>query len=770
MLTWLASGLVMGVGACRPSDVGPETARAFGEARQFRQSLAVSASRAPVTAADTARLLSLGYLERTRLGLGSPFRLVDLVLNDPRLPEPLRGRTAWAVLAMVYDGESYAVDPAALDSFFVVPAANGPGSAAAQARRIERVVLGAESPRAGELAVRLAYANASAERVLRSTAMMTAARAAAQSRDRAIARADVLELLRAARDQGRSAVQMVPEWRLARRFAVEQPMLAAPTPDEERAAVAAVPAILAELRSEGLSPLRGVVSPVLPPTRAYDPDDPDDRDDAVTGGGGPLLGIAAARHLAALPQVRALPPSPPVVVALAASRDRIVDEAGVPAPVRAARARFLDAATTEESLVAGYASLGELAGRHVAEAALWAASGLRPSAQERPWFPGSGGPSMDELRQRFGLAVVSFDREVPAEWRPYYRRMLATALDDMKRVFPDMSVAGLGVHFGLETLRSALAVHDPRTRTIFLPLGTGAGAIAHELAHDMDWQLSARAYRRHGQYGTDQAVKEQRGRLAESVRGLTTATLEAPDPANRFLPSHSKRPTEVFAASVDWFVAAALARDGRLDGYLTAVQDELLTGYASVPPPDMHGQSGEATLAVLEEMTTVPPPLQLWFRTHYGRERESSMLARARRVLELTAAPLPGAGRATASIGSRGAASWSGSASATLSTPALLPEMDMPPDPFQQWPACIANDGDSSPLAVARRKAAELAAESVARRMLAGHRPGAPGDPIALAVAGAPVDPSRLDAELRRLTTTVLDRVERAERERRPGC
>ncbi|MHB1225210.1 MAG: hypothetical protein ACYC2G_14375, partial [Gemmatimonadaceae bacterium] len=367
MLVWLAGALVIAVGACRPSDVGPETARAFDEAREFRQALTASASLEPVTPADTARLLALGYLERTRLGLGSPFRLIDFALNDPRLPDSLRSRTAWAVLAMVYDGESYAVDPAALDSFFVVPVANGPGSAAAQARRIERAVLGAESPRAGELAVRLAYANAGAERVLRSTAAMTAARAAAQLRDRVIARTDVLNLLRAARDQGRSAVHMVPEWRLARRFGVEQPMLAALTPEEERAAVAAVPAILAELRSEGLSPLREVASPVLPAVvERHDDDD----DDVTAGGGGSLLSIAAARNLAALPQVRAIPPSTPVVVALAASRDRIIGEAGVAAPVRAARTRFVDAGRTEESLVAGYAGLGELAGRHVAEATL----------------------------------------------------------------------------------------------------------------------------------------------------------------------------------------------------------------------------------------------------------------------------------------------------------------------------------------------------------------------------------------------------------------
>src|SRR5256885_7012387 len=31
--------------------------------------------------------ISLGYLERLRLGLGSPFRLVDEALNDPRSEE-----------------------------------------------------------------------------------------------------------------------------------------------------------------------------------------------------------------------------------------------------------------------------------------------------------------------------------------------------------------------------------------------------------------------------------------------------------------------------------------------------------------------------------------------------------------------------------------------------------------------------------------------------------------------------------------------------------
>lgn len=762
---WLPLAILLVLAGCRPPDVGPETARAFNDAREFRLTLVEGAARAPLTAGDSARLLALGYLERTRLGLGSPFRLVDLILNDPRLTEPVRTRTAWAVLTMIYDGESYAVDPIALDSLFVTPAANGPGSAEEQERRIERAVLGADTPRAGELAVRLAYANAAAERLVRTSAVMTAARAAAQVRDRATAQADLLSLLRAAREERRSAVHMVPEWRLARRFAVEQPTLVAPLPEEERSAVAAVPALMAELRSAGLSPLRGLVSPVLPAVRA-------DSRDGADGGHRErresLLTPAVARRLGALPQLRALPPSAPVIIALTASRERILGEGGMSSVLRQARLGFINETATEEELVAAYAALGSHAGRQVAEATLWAASGLRTSAQEQPWFPGSGGPSADELRQRYGLAVVSFDREVPTEWRPYYRRMLATALDDMRRILPDLSVAGLGVHFSMRAVESALAVHDPRTRTIVLPLRTGAGAIAHELAHDLDWQMAARTLKRRGQYSTDQAVREQRGSLALSVRGLTAATLEAPGPANQFQPSHSRRPTEVFAASADWFVAAALAREGRLDGYLSAVQDDLLTGYAAVAAPDMHGRTGEATLAVLNEMTFVPEALEAWFRSHYGRERQPTALERARRVLDVDA--IPAMRDVGGNVARSATLSWEGSARATLTTPSLLTSLDQPPDPFQHWPACIVEDRDDTPLTVARRNAAGLAAESVARRMLVRHRGRTVGDPIAMALAGAPVDPARMQAELRKLTDLVLDQVDAAERSRRPGC
>src|SRR6184192_2328561 len=47
---------------------------------------------------DSIRALSLTYLERARLGLGSPFRLVDQVVHDPRLDDSTAHLVAWTIL------------------------------------------------------------------------------------------------------------------------------------------------------------------------------------------------------------------------------------------------------------------------------------------------------------------------------------------------------------------------------------------------------------------------------------------------------------------------------------------------------------------------------------------------------------------------------------------------------------------------------------------------------------------------------------------------
>ena len=145
-------------------------------------------------------------------------------------------------------------------------------------------------------------------------------------------------------------------------------------------------------------------------------------------------------------------------------------------------------------------------------------------AQERVWFPGDGGPTVPDLKDRFGLASVSFDAHVPTVWRPYYLRMLGSALADLQRVLPAFAVRGLGVHFGESPMRdAALAMHDPATRTVFLPVGTSAGVIAHELAHDLDWQSARTRYGLRGTYSTDRAVRQYRDRLAASMLELSDA-------------------------------------------------------------------------------------------------------------------------------------------------------------------------------------------------------------------------------------------------------
>jgi hypothetical protein len=147
-------------------------------------------------------------------------------------------------------------------------------------------------------------------------------------------------------------------------------------------------------------------------------------------------------------------------------------------------------------------------------------------------------------------------------------------------------------------------VHDPRTRTLTLPLATGFGAIGHELVHDLDWQ-SARDYAgKAGTYATDNAWRGSRtqpiaaplARLAEFVPlGVTNTayTIEA------------RRPAELLARGTDWFLASALARQGRMHGALTAVQDGWVRGYASAVGPAAFADHDAALAALFDVMPTL---------------------------------------------------------------------------------------------------------------------------------------------------------------------
>jgi len=709
--------LALGVVACGRGPVAPEVARQFEDAREWRQQWLAATDQA-----NPAQLMALGYLERARLGLGSPFRLVDQALADPRLSPALRRRTAWALLAMTFDRETYVVEPAALDSIGNTPATTGPGAGALHLAAIADAVREADDPLDGEATVRLAYSLAGAERLVRSGALTPVARATAQLRDRELARADLLALLREARDEDVSPLALVPAWRVGRRFAVESPRLASTAAVDDSRAVARVPALLERLRQLSTDDAALAASEMAVRHR---------------------LPAEAGRRLLALDGVQGMPPQAPVVVAFASSRRSLLKEGGLGGAERERRARLVAGARNEETLAAAYAQLGDAPGTNPALAALWAASALRPYAQERVWFPGFGGPTAQELRAGYGVRAVTFDAAVPEAWRPYFRRMLANAAEDLRRVLPAIDLTGLRVHFSERPMGDhALALHDPRTRTIYLPVTTGAGAIAHELAHDLDWQVAERDYNRRGDYSTDEAVRGQRGQMANTLRALTSATLVAPTAENRYQAPHAQRPTEVFASSVDWYVAAALAREGRANGYLTSVQDELLTGYAAVSTPDVQGEAGDATMAVLAQMTALPPVTRDWYLHRYGLGRTPTSLDLMRRVLDV-ATPSGSVPFAAGHGALRG-----------LASPVL--------------PRCTSVAGDEDARTAANRQVAVLAAESLARREVTRRGVPVPGGYVAPgAVNGSGVwAPEVVEAELVRVRNAILDRAQSLEQAR----
>src|SRR6185437_14211930 len=118
--------------------------------------------------------------------------------TDPRLDDSVRVETAHALLARTLDGQSYQVEPAVLDLVGLAGSEWVPGVGAHHLRLIEGAIAEAPDPRAGELAVRLAYAQAAAEGSVDRDAPALVAQAAALIRDRELARADSLRLIRAA--------------------------------------------------------------------------------------------------------------------------------------------------------------------------------------------------------------------------------------------------------------------------------------------------------------------------------------------------------------------------------------------------------------------------------------------------------------------------------------------------------------------------------------------------------------------------------------------
>src|SRR5437764_9503274 len=147
-------GLVAMLGAVstRPSMSATAATRLERGTRYFDSTVVLARYATPRGARGDALTVSLGYLERLRVGASDPFRLADQALQDPRLDPWLGERVSWALIGRTLRGDAYVIDP------LVFVGADGRGAPAeAQLALIERTIRDASDPRAGELAVRLAY-------------------------------------------------------------------------------------------------------------------------------------------------------------------------------------------------------------------------------------------------------------------------------------------------------------------------------------------------------------------------------------------------------------------------------------------------------------------------------------------------------------------------------------------------------------------------------------------------------------------------------------
>ena len=593
--------------------VSPAASARLAEGRAYIDSLgrgAAAARRPQDVALETA--VALGYVERLRLGLGSPFRLAEFALQDPRLSVHARVRTAWALLDASRRGDAHVVDARALAT--VLPARAG--GADHHLALIEHAMTEGD-PRAGELAVRLAYELAAAERVVGRPALPVLAQATALIRDRELARIDVTRLLDAAAVEGRDPLALIPEWRAARRFASERPATEAQDQETERRALPRVAALLDSIGVLAAEAKRGDTTRLA----------------RVWLGRAPVLPSAAADRLAA--DAGYLPPQGPVAVAMRTHHALLAAALPDTRVARAWVAGLAERIAHDEALAAEHARTVWSGGHNgaIARVTLAAAAGMRAYAQERPWFPGMPGPTAVELKRDYGFEDVKFTSAVPAAWRPYFRRMLASAASDLLRVVPTARFDGLRVRVESVPTDAPLAVHDPAARLLRLPVATAAGVLAHELAHDLDWQAARRLYARRSGYSTDYAVRTGQDRVAESVQALTSARLIPPTEENDFRPPHDRRPAEVFARNFDWFVAMSLAREGRVNGYLTAVQDEVLTGYATVSAREADGRGAEALMRLLGDVVYVPSPVRDWFLEHWGPTRTLRSYALVRELM-----------------------------------------------------------------------------------------------------------------------------------------
>jgi hypothetical protein len=263
---------------------------------------------------------------------------------------------------------------------------------------------------------------------------------------------------------------------------------------------------------------------------------------------------------------------------------------------------------------------------------------MRPFAQEKVWFPGMAGPTAEEIRGRYGVRV-RIDSGVPESWRPYFLGSIDHAIEDLRSIAPAMTLQGLTIHLTMEASRpDALALHRPTTRTLEWPVTTGPGALAHEIAHDLDRQAALRANSRASGYASNRAVASGRSSFASALARL------APDQGTtRDSVDGGDRPAELLARSFEWFVVTRLAAQGKWNGTLASAQDEVLTGRTGVRAPAIGEEYGSAVIAALRPLLLLPSEEKRGFLSAYGPGRQPGAYLFLR-----SATAAPGASGATA--------------------------------------------------------------------------------------------------------------------------
>ena len=564
-------------------------------------SLTRAAAIAPRAAISFPGAVALNYLARLELGLGSPFRLIDLARSDPRLPAAWRSRVAHALLARLRD-DRRAMRPA--PHAFDVAVWDDSGGAEALAKLVDSVMTTDPESRLALESMRIAAAQASARGVIRPGAVPLVGAAALLTYDRVRALRDADRVITAASRADGDVLQMVALWRTERRFMAERPLLADVTPPLRRVAMRVAPLVeamrvaMASRSTAGQSPR---IASALPPS--------------------------AASALSLLISVRTRPAQPQVRLSVLDTRVVSANRAAATAPDVT---RWLLSASNEEMLpiALSRAVQSPQLARYAPTAALLATQGLRTLAQEAPFHPGTLTLKASQVAGRLGLASLTFGADVPAPWQPYYAREFASAVDALRSVFPRARVAGLNVHIGDRVMEGALAVHDPRSRRLTLPLATGFGAIGHELMHDLDWQSSRDDMQRPGGYATDNARRGARAqKLAAPLARLAEFVPLGAGPSEAR--TEARRPAELLARSADWYLATALARDGRVNGALSAVQDSWIRGYASAVGPDAFGDQASALDALFDAMPTLQVRTAVGPRNETEREPDLGAIARA---------------------------------------------------------------------------------------------------------------------------------------------